>query len=142
MPIGTGVGPSAIFDLPDAIVPLGGTYIDFQQSTLDSRVTYTRAGDASIMNSAGLLEIVGANVPRLNYAAPGVPKGLLLEPASTNLMPVSVDFVNAWVPANCIKWPNSAIAPDGTLTACMLQDVPGIATKSLSRSGVSFVAGT
>ena len=52
--------------------------------------TFTRSGNATRINSEGLIELVSTNVPRLNYPLiDGVVNGcpsLLLEPARTNLI--------------------------------------------------------
>ena len=54
-------------------------------NTLDPRITYTRAGNATYFDSAGAMQTVGANVPRLDYDPITLqPRGFLLEPAVTN----------------------------------------------------------
>ena len=83
---------------------------------------FTRAGEATRVNKDGLIETVASNVPRLNYPLiDGVVSGcpsLLLEPASTNLVTHSEEFDNAaWGTQEVSVSPNSAISPDGTLTA-------------------------
>ena len=56
-------------------------------TTLDSRVTYTRAGNASRINSAGAIEIVGSNVPRFDFDPVTLaPVGLIVEGVGTNLI--------------------------------------------------------
>jgi hypothetical protein len=51
---------------------------------------FTRSGNATRVNSEGLIELVSTNVPRLNYPLiDGVVSGcpsLLLEPSRTNLV--------------------------------------------------------
>ena len=53
-------------------------------------------GNATRVNSAGLIETVGADVPRLDYSDGGCPV-LLTEPQATNLVPYSSDFTQ-WSP--------------------------------------------
>jgi len=82
--------------------------------------TFSRASSATRVNSDGLIETVGSNVPRLNYPMiDGVVSGcpsLLLEPAGTNLFPYSND-VSFWSKSNVITTSDYAISPDGTQNA-------------------------
>jgi hypothetical protein len=81
---------------------------------------FTRSGNATRVNSEGLIELVTTNVPRLNYPLiDGVVNGcpsLLLEPSRTNLVTYSEDF-SQWQQNGVTTTPNSAISPDGTLNA-------------------------
>ena len=86
---------------------------------------FTRSGNATRVNSEGLIELVSTNVPRLNYPLiDGVVQGcpsLLLEPSRTNLVTYSEDFSNAfWLIQNASVILNNAISPDGTLNATKL----------------------
>ena len=83
---------------------------------------FTRSGNATRVNSEGLIELVTSNVPRLNYPLiDGVVSGcpsLLLEPSRQNVVPYSEAFDNAaWGTQEITISPNAAISPDGTLTA-------------------------
>jgi hypothetical protein len=54
---------------------------------LDSRITYTRAGQASYIDANGTLQIVQANVPRFAHdPVTGASLGLIIEQARTNLI--------------------------------------------------------
>ena len=79
-------------------------------------LTVTRATTATRVNSAGLIESVAANVPRLDYTNSTCPS-ILVEPQRTNLLSYSEQFENAaWgAPANVIA--NTVVSPDGTITA-------------------------
>lgn len=61
--------------------------LDFTTAALDPRVTVTRAANtATRINSAGLIEIVNANLPRFDYDPTTlVCKGLLIEESRANL---------------------------------------------------------
>ena len=88
--------------------------------------TFTRSGNATRVNSDGLIELVTTNVPRLNYPLiDGVVSGcpsLLLEPQRINLIPYSEAFDNAaWLKSNATVLANQVISPDGTLNADELQ---------------------
>jgi hypothetical protein len=84
--------------------------------------TFTRSGNATRVNSEGLIELVSTNVPRLNYPLiDGVVNGcpsLLLEPSRTNLVTFSEQFDNAaWVKSFSILTSNAATSPDGYTNA-------------------------
>jgi hypothetical protein len=79
--------------------------------------TTTRGSIATRVNKEGLIEVVGNDVPRIDYtdSADGA---LLLEPQITNLITYSEDFSNAaWTKSNSSITSNSVISPDGTLNA-------------------------
>ena len=79
--------------------------------------TTTRNSIATRVNKEGLIEVVGNDVPRIDYldSEDGV---LLLENASTNLIPYSEDFSqSAWSKLNTTITPNILISPDGSLNA-------------------------
>ena len=79
--------------------------------------TTTRDSIATRVNKEGLIEVVGNDVPRIDYtdSADGV---LLLENSATNLVTYSEDFSNAaWTKSNSSITSNSVISPDGTLNS-------------------------
>jgi hypothetical protein len=87
--------------------------------------TFTRSGNATRVNSDGLIELVTSNVPRLNYPLiDGVVSGcpsLLLEPQRINLIQYSEDFSQGyWSKSRATILSNQTISPDGTLTADLL----------------------
>lgn len=93
---------------------------DFANGTfLNPRIAFSRnSAVASHFNELGLLKADAANVPRFNHAL-GVSKGLLIEPAATNLLTYSSDFDNAaWektnttISANTIAFLNDEITAD------------------------------
>jgi hypothetical protein len=76
-----------------------------------------RATSATRVNANGVIETVGANVPRIDYTGGGCPS-ILVEPQRTNLLLNSQDFSNAsWYNVNTTITTNSIAAPDGNLTA-------------------------
>jgi hypothetical protein len=83
---------------------------------------FTRSGNATRVNSDGLIELVSTNVPRLNYPLiDGVVSGcpsLLLEPSRLNVATYSEDFSNGvYSKLNGTVTTNTAISPDGTQNA-------------------------
>jgi hypothetical protein len=88
--------------------------------------TFTRSGNATRVNSEGLIELVSTNVPRLNYPLiDGVVQGcpsLLLEPARTNLATYSEQFDNAaWTKFGGVVLANTETSPDGAINSDTLQ---------------------
>jgi len=79
--------------------------------------TVVRATEATRVNEEGLIETMGANVPRLDYSGGGCPV-LLTEPQRSNLFPYSSDYNQTdWTKINITIESNSTISPDGTLNA-------------------------
>ena len=83
----------------------------------------SRGTTATRVNSAGLIESVAINVPRLDYTGGGCPK-ILVEPARTNNVLYSEQFDNAYwvktlggVASAPVVTANVETAPDGTTTA-------------------------
>ena len=82
--------------------------------------TVVRATEATRVNEEGLIETMGANVPRLDYSGGGCPV-LLTEPQRTNRITHSEDFSNAaWSKVNSNITINNQISPDGTLNASLM----------------------
>ena len=98
----------------------------YKTSKLYSVVPNTTLGDMNVVrattatrvNSAGLIESVGVNVPRIDYTNGSCPS-LLVEPQRTNLLTYSNDFSNGiWTKqAGTSIVPNNAISPDGLMNA-------------------------
>jgi len=84
--------------------------------------TVVRATEATRVNEEGLIETMGANVPRLDYSGGGCPV-LLTEGQRTNLLPYSSDFSNASWDTSRIETPyiSGVVSPDGTLNAYTLE---------------------
>jgi hypothetical protein len=79
--------------------------------------SFTRATTATRTNSSGLIETVAAGIARVDWSGSGAPN-TLLEPQRTNLLLRSEEFdVLPWNNFQINLLTNTAIAPDGTLTA-------------------------
>jgi len=80
-------------------------------------MTVSRATTATRVNSAGLIESVAINVPRLDYTLGSCPS-ILVEPQRTNLFLYSeqLDNVN-WLYFDTTITPNVTTSPDGNTTA-------------------------
>lgn len=81
--------------------------------------TVVRSTVKYVLNSSGVLASVAVNTPAFEFNADGTYKGLLVEPAGTNLMLRSEELNNAsWsVVLNASVSANATTAPDGTTTA-------------------------
>jgi hypothetical protein len=92
--------------------------LNFQTATsLDPRITFTRASSATQYNSVGTLISVGSDVARFDYdPATLAPKGLLIEEQRTNLMLYSEDLSTVWNLGTGTVQSNTWTAPTGNLT--------------------------
>ena len=106
---------------------------------------FTRSGNATRVNSEGLIELVSTNVPRLNYPLiDGVVSGcpsLLLELQRLQLIQYSEDFDNAYwtnTEASTVS-ANVGVSPDGYTNADKL--IPQ-ATSNFHRLSRSFTVTT
>lgn len=99
-----------------AMKPTGSTSGDF---------SFTRNSIASRKTSAGTIEIVNANIPRLNYPSQSAYPGFLLEASRTNLLVQSNGFntTPTWNLNNITVTASQAISPDGTLNAWKLNEL-------------------
>jgi hypothetical protein len=69
--------------------------LDFTTGTLDSRLTFTRSGTGTYINSSGYVTTASTNVARFDYdPATLAPRGLLIEGQAVNLMTYSEDQGN------------------------------------------------
>ena len=88
----------ALFDDASLVVtPNGykeGTLYSIKPTSGAGDMTVVRATTATRVNSAGLIESVANNVPRLDYLNASCPS-LLLEPQRTNLVTYSEQLDNA-----------------------------------------------
>jgi hypothetical protein len=87
---------------------------------------FTRSGNATRVNSEGLIELVSTNVPRLNYPLiDGVVQGcpsLLLEPERKNDFTNSEDYSTNWARNQVDVDVDDIISPDGTQNADFISE--------------------
>jgi hypothetical protein len=101
----------------------GTLYSVIPNSTLGD-MTVVRATTATRVNSAGLIESVANNVPRLDYSN-GTCPSLLVEPQRTNVLTYSEQFATSWINNGATIISNDTTAPDGNLTADRLTATGG-----------------
>jgi len=81
--------------------------LDFANtSTLDPRVTFTRASTGTYTNSAGVIQSAAVDTPRFDHTNP-----------RTNLLLQSEDLTTTWGADGAIATASDQIGPDGTLSA-------------------------
>jgi len=114
----------------------------------DFTVTGDAEGDATRVNSQGLIETVNANVPRLDYPfIDGVVQDcphLLLESQRTNDTTYSKDFTQTSYWNNVIDvvvTKDEAVAPNGTYTANKIQANSGSNFKILRKGSFTIPSG-
>jgi hypothetical protein len=86
--------------------------------TLDSRITFTRASNATYFDANGVMQTAGSGVARFDHNPTTLQSlGLLIEEQRTNLVTYSSEFDNAaWSKTNATVTANAVVALDGTLT--------------------------
>jgi hypothetical protein len=111
-------------------------WLDFQYSTsLDSRITFTRASTATYFNSSGVLTTAASGAARFTYNPSTLAaRGLLIEEARTNSLLQSEDFSTTWAATGATVSTNATTAPSGSATADKLVAGSGI---TVSPSAVS-----
>lgn len=105
----------------EALSALAGSFdLDFTGGTLPPGVTFARsAGPATVFDETGTMQVISAaDAPRFDHdPVTHVPRGLLIEPAATNLFAASADLT-AMQGTDSASWSaNAAPSPDGTTTA-------------------------
>lgn len=118
--------------------------LDFLTTTsLDSRITFTRASTATFVGSNGLIQSAAINAPRFDYDPVTLAaKGLLIEEQRTNLLTYSEQFDNAaWLKDSSTVTANTTISPDGNTNADTIIET---ATNSVHRiyEQINVVSGT
>jgi len=106
--------------------------LDFDETTtLDSRITFTRATSATYFDSSGVLQTASSGAARFDHrleSGSWVNKGLLIEEQRTNICLQSENIGTTWVNANTTESLNAIDAPDGNTTADELIADVGTAT--------------
>jgi hypothetical protein len=100
--------------------------------SIDPRLTFTRAGSATYVNSAGQVTTAAVNTPRFDYNPSTLScNGLLMEIQLTNLLTYSSAIGGT-------NWSNFGTAPTLTLNAASAPDGTTTATKSVPGTAVGF----
>ena len=107
----------SLFDDASIIITPNGYKAGKLYALKGEDLNVVRATSATRVNASGLIELVGANVPRLDYSNGSCPS-ILVESQRTNLNTYSEDFSNgSYTKISCSITANVTIAPDGNTTA-------------------------
>jgi len=101
----------------------------------------TRNTTSTRVNSAGLIELVAFNAPRLDYTGGGCPS-ILVEPLRTNFFLRSEEFNLTWVTVLANVTTNTTTAPDGNVTADKLVATAVSGTHFILQIAAGSVNGT
>lgn len=117
---------------------------DFTVSgSLPAGASLSRATSGTFFSPLGFLLTSASNAARFDYdPVTFLPKGLLIEPAATNIQTQSGDLTNSgsWFGANAVPLSSAVLAPDGVSTvAYITDDVSG--GPHVVYSGVSISSG-
>jgi hypothetical protein len=139
----------AIKDSNWPLDPFAGTALrlDFNETTtLDSRITFTRATSGTFFNSSGVLSTASSGAARFDHRLEGgvwVNKGLLIEEQRTNLVQRSEEFNDAyWDKENLTITSNTVAAPDGNTTADKLAETTGNGNHRVYRNIITGTTNT
>ena len=117
----------AYSDTNNAFKPLP---FSFERNSIGTRV-----------NKEGLIEVVGNDIPRIDYTD-STEGALLLENSSENKVTYSEDFSNAfWLIQNASVTLNNSISPNGTLSATKLIENTSNSTHRILNSAGLTVSG-
>ena len=137
----------SLLDTASLVITPNGTKASTLYSVVPSSgagdMTVTRATTATRVNSAGLIESVASNVPRLDYSN-GTCPSILVEPQRTNLLTYSSDFTNGWYAylGSITATANYGIAPDGTNTSTRILFTSNNQIWAKAISGLTGLNGT
>ena len=77
--------------------------------------SFERNSIATRVNKEGLIEVVGNDIPRIDYTD-STEGALLLEPSRSNLIPYSEDFSQGWSKIRTTVLINNSTSPNGSLS--------------------------
>jgi len=120
-----------------------GVLYDVVPNTTLGDMDVVRATTATRVNEQGLIEVVGINIPRIDYSNGSCPT-VLVEPQRTNVVLYSEQFDNSYwgKQSGATVNSNTAISPDGTQNAdtINLSDISEISR--VERAGYNLSANT
>ena len=93
--------------------------------------TVDRNSTKYVLGSGGTIVSYPTDEPAFEFNTDGSYKGLLVEPAATNLCKQSEDITTTWSPIQATLTANDTTAPDGATTADKLNDDSGGGTGSV-----------
>lgn len=117
-------------------------------SKIDTAFLFARNSTGTYVNEAGALATAAPNAPRYTYDPVGrAPLGLLVEPASVNLLSFSEVFTTPWQLSSLTATANHSPGLTGEISATAITDTtssPGLLFRQIpivtAQVGVSFTA--
>ena len=99
--------------------------LNFAAGVLPSSPAYTFTGNnvRTYLDVGGTIQTAGTDAPRFDHDISGVPLGMLIEGAGTNVITQSAALGSApWAASGSVVTDNDDVAPDGTTTADLVQN--------------------
>ena len=115
-------------------------YDDFGGKFRPLPFDFTRASSATVVNKAGLIETVGSGIPRIDFSD-DVNGALLLEPQSTNLIPYSELFSDAYWTKSGASVVSGFTSPDGTANAFKFVEGTNNGAHIIYKISIGFTSG-
>jgi hypothetical protein len=137
-----GLTPHSIARAVRSLVPALDLNFADMGETLDARVTFARASNATRYTSAGLVAVASSGVARFTHDPVTLAaQGLLIEKQVTNEFPDSSDFSTAnWARNSGTTVTSAAIvAPDGATTGWAVNQVTNGATTGIKQNSVTWI---
>ena len=106
------------------------------------RFAVTRSTVKWVLGANGVLQEIPANTPAFEYNTDGTYRGLLVEPAGTNLLLRSEDFSASWSPVRASVATNAETSPSATLTVDKLIEDTTPSNSHYVFQGASVTNGT
>lgn len=141
VPVG---GLSLLYDFDPSLGSVG-TIKSVVPDSNSTNLTVSRNGTATYFDKDGLLKTAAANEPRFEFdPVTGEFKGVLVEPAATNLLLRSEEFdISPWSKVSATITTGSTsqfTSPDGNLNALLLTGTSNTITSNLNQQ-ISFSSG-
>ena len=102
--------------------------------------SFERDSIATRVNKEGLIEVVGNDIPRIDYTDSSE-GALLLENSSTNLIPYSEDFSNSYWNKSSASVVDGFLSPSGDLSAFNLIEDSSNSTHGIAATAIQTTSG-
>ena len=134
------------FTLPNKPAIKSGSILSYNYTDdftfVPAELSFSRNGDATIVNSKNLIETVSANTPRIDYSDSLTEPSLLLEPQRTNLQLLSRQISSYTYLNQVAVVDNSGTSPDGTINASLITPNTNNAAHYVGRNITGITAST
>jgi hypothetical protein len=140
-----GSSDEAISEGTSAVAPSGPDLfsLDFSAGALPAEATFARASSGSYFDNTGTLQTAATNAARFDHDPVSLtPRGLLIEPAATNLLTYSeqLDNETGWNRTGVNFTADAIAAPDGASSADKMAENTGTSNHGIWRE-VGMAAG-